>query len=675
MDSENVIHLNACDAFNGHKVHTSTESDPHGMIEETIVTETRRTTEATMKMEHNVQPEIPMTLTQRTQTPSVAYVSEGTMFDQTLSTSSTNTEPISIATGSTQTQPQTLPMPTISQAPPAPPQLPTLPVEIISHSKNSSLEYFTNIIKKEEQNIHKKDEHYTRFEDLKKTDHSKPHITLSASDDSAKLLAELAEMNLLPEPAPEMGYMPKEQTAETTREHISDRIKKLEVSQQTYTDAPSGGVRILPPVIQSNTPQPTVSVTPVPDVYEIPPLKLPNDDLLPRTTQVSNHKHQETTNTFTEILTNLSYTPDPIYRPSAHLDEQVQEPKQNGHRAHSPRPSAEGVAMDKLWTTHKSQDVPKVFDSSVYHTSKNEFAEEKLTRRFATPISESDTDCDTSHRLNRRNSTKETTKLFENKIREFENSPKHDYDLRAPGLVKQIPPMPFQTRPMSVHESPLLDVYLEPGSPPEICYAPRPATLERKHSLVDVIEQTIEKESVHGPSKVLAGAVRMIPPALKREEFASVKQSNETYTNGFHSTNAPDKPQTINGVTQPNTYAEPKPTATTSGYMADSEDTLKRKPALSTSSRSHQESTSKSIKQTKQIFESYSSDNQQSSTWVGTNGNANQNSVPYPVQTLHQESMLEHSNAFKPFTHSHDQSNGSFQKVRIVCSVFIEHAI
>lgn len=635
------------------------------MIEETIVTETHRTTKATMRMEHNIQPDIPLTLSQRTQTPTVSVVSEGTMFNQNLSTSATNTEPTSTANDSTQTPPQTLPKPIVSKAP-----IPeaTTSIDTISHSKNSSLEYFTNIIKQEQQINHNNDENYTRFEDLKKTDHSKPHIPMPPSNDSAKLLAELAEMNLLPEPAPEIGYMPKESSAEAKREQISERIKKLEVSQQTFTDVPSGGVRLLPPVSPVITPQPTVSVTPIPVSCEAQPNNINNEVLLPQTTQVSHHLHQETTKTLSEIVTKMSYTAEPIYRPSAHLDDNQPEPKQNGHRAQSPRPSAEGIAMDKLWTSHKT-DVPKVFDSSVYHTSKNEFAEEKQTRRLVTPISESDTDhryetaSDSSGiRLKRRNSTKETTKLFENKIKEFENSPKHDYDLRAPGLVKQIPPMPLQARPSSVHESPLPDIYLEPGSPPEICYAPRPATLERKLSIVEVIEQTIEKASVNGPSKLLAGAVRMIPPPQKRDEFTTVKPTNGIHSNGWNH----DVPQ-VSYAQSTQAYPEIKPTPPTSGYMADSEDTMKRKPIPTSTRSSYQESKSNSINRSKQIFESYSSDHQQSSTCFSSTypENSVPAETPYTIQQTQNESIFEKTNAFKPFTHSHDQSNGSFQKVGI----------
>lgn len=617
------------------------------MIEETIVTETRRTTEATMRMEHNVQPDIPMTLTQRTQTPTISVVTQGTMFDQKLSTTATNTEHLSTSTDSTQTPPMTLPKPIALDVP----------------TNTNSLQNLTRIINQEENISNKNYEIHTQNK-VPTTDHPKPEILSPVTNSSAKLLAELAEMQIVPEPAPEMGYMPKESTAEIQRENISDRIKKLEVSQQTYADIPPTVVR--PPVEPIVPSQPKESDQPAP-VFN------PYEMLLPQTSQVSHHLHRDTVISQSQVVTKISYTPDPIYRKPAHLDDHQQDLKDtNVIRSHSPRPSAEGIAMDKIWTTHKA-DEPKVFDSSVYHTSKNEFAEEKKMRFPATPISESETDnryesaseCENVIRLKRRNSTKETTQLFEKKIKEFENSPKHDYDLRAPGLVKQIPPMPLQGRSTSVQESPLPDVYLEPGSPPEICYAPRPATLERKQSLVEVMEQTIEKESINGPSKMLAGAVRMIPPPLKREELPTFKQTNGIQSNGWHTSNNQDKPQVA--FAQPTKiYPEVNQIQKSSGYMADTEDTMQRKP--NSASSFHHESTSKSINHTKQIFESFTSDHQQSKTYFSSPlpvNNGSQTEVPCHSIQKQNESTFEQSNAFKPFIHSHHQPNGSFQKVCI----------
>lgn len=70
----------------------------------------------------------------------------------------------------------------------------------------------------------------------------------------------------------------------------------------------------------------------------------------------------------------------------------------------------------------------------------------------------------------RRNSIRETAKAIENKIKEIESS---SYELKAPCLVRDIIPRKHQhvsSRPAS---APLHDINIQPGSPPELCFAPQ----------------------------------------------------------------------------------------------------------------------------------------------------------------------------------------------------------
>lgn len=415
--------------------------------------------------------------------------------------------------------------------------------------------------------------------------------------------------------------------------------------------------------------------------------------------------------------TNQQYftTTEPIMRPQAHISEP--EKQQNGLRSPSPRPSAEGVAMEKLWSSPKStQEHEKQFDSSFYHTSKNEFAEEKIVRKFSS-VSESDTDykyesaseTDTLNLNRRRSSTKETAKMFEEKIKEAENSPRHDYDLKAPGLVKQILPRPQQPdRPKSVQESLLPDIHLEPGSPPEICYAPRTPT--RKQSLAETFEQTIEKNMEKGPTRVLPGAVRMIPPAVVQKEETKateikpiippkpidLQQTIKPIENGsfpFYSScdeklfesqtiqstqqsfvEYPSAPQQPSILKQNQFEAAPnnsgiqqfkqadqikhKPKLV-SGYMADTEDTMYTKTM--TSNKENIETTSK------RIFESYSNHQQ-------TNINPQPSQAPaFIVQQQPTPPPPSTSNKhYRHFTHKHDQKDdetfGQYEKVRL-CAI------
>uniref|UniRef100_A0A182PH82 Ig-like domain-containing protein n=1 Tax=Anopheles epiroticus TaxID=199890 RepID=A0A182PH82_9DIPT len=86
----------------------ASEAKLHGpTTESTIVTETRRTTEATMRMEHKISfPDLPVRFSQRTQTPTVPTVTEGTspITDPSAQqTAGTNTDRVATRSDATQT--------------------------------------------------------------------------------------------------------------------------------------------------------------------------------------------------------------------------------------------------------------------------------------------------------------------------------------------------------------------------------------------------------------------------------------------------------------------------------------------------------------------------------------------------------------------------------------------
>lgn len=115
----------------------------------------------------------------------------------------------------------------------------------------------------------------------------------------------------------------------------------------------------------------------------------------------------------------------------------------------------------------------------------------------------------------RPNSVNETLEKISNKMQEYEQTRwLKDYDLKAPGLVKHATPNVnhlngYKTKDESFAQ-PLLN--MKPGETPEFCYAPR-VTSERKPSLVERIEKSLERELEKGPSKVLPHSVRTIPPS------------------------------------------------------------------------------------------------------------------------------------------------------------------
>lgn len=443
-----------------------------------------------------------------------------------------------------------------------------------------------------------------------------------------------------------------------------------------------GAERNLPPVSQQENIQPSAvcHTTPLQPTPQAPTLQTPTPQAPPpiNAEQIvlppwqQSTTLQENTQTYQQNFV----TTEPILRPQAYISEP--EKQQNGFRSPSPRPSAEGVAMEKLWSSPKPHE--KQFDSSVYHTSKNEFAEEKTIRKFSS-FSESDTDyryesASESEGQRRRGSIKETAKMFEEKIKDLENSPRHDYDLKAPGLVKQILPRPQHDRPKSVQESPLPDIYLEPGSPPEICYAPRTPAFDRKQSLVESFEQTLEKKLEKGPTKVLAGAVRMLPPTIQPSEnkpiipakpvdykpdgsfpfysscderlFESKIIESRTTQQITENSSAPFYGVQPNEQTKvPDNKHKPK---MVSGYMADTEDTTYNN-TLTTANKENIE--------TKRTFESYSKQTNVQHTTVQPSQSNEQPNLP--------------NKHYRHFTHKHDQKDetfGQYEKVRL-CDEFL----
>lgn len=263
-------------------------------------------------------------------------------------------------------------------------------------------------------------------------------------------------LNLTPGPPPEIGYAPETSavTATDTKNDnkmsyhsISDRVKLLENSLAECHEPPAGGQKVFPCV--QNVAQSTQSYT------------------------------ETMTKTINEIPA-LSHTPEPIYRRASNVSV----------RSLSPRPSAEGIQMEKSWTTPSPVSYGNYFESN-----------EQL----------------------RQNSIRETTKAIENRIKEYDHHPSNEYELKAPSLVKFITPI-----------APAKDFNLEPGTPPEMCYAARPA-IEKRTSMVETIERSLEKDLERGPSKVLPCSVRTMPPSPQNVPRLSPSPIKTIKPNEWHS--------------------------------------------------------------------------------------------------------------------------------------------
>nr|CAD7455194.1 unnamed protein product [Timema tahoe] len=90
--------------------------------------------------------------------------------------------------------------------------------------------------------------------------------------------------------------------------------------------------------------------------------------------------------------------------------------------------------------------------------------------------------------------------------------PKVDFELKAPPVRKDT-----SSRSASIQQVVQEEIYLEPGPPPEMGYAP-PVPQGRRQSYVETIEQDLERSLEKEPTKHLVGSVRTMPPPPQREK-------------------------------------------------------------------------------------------------------------------------------------------------------------
>lgn len=440
--------------------------------------ETTRTTSQTMRMEHKTNfPDLPITFSQRTQTPTIPLKNEGTMVDHELKRE-TKSQTESTQTQSEPQRPtaplaQSIPFPFID----TPDSSSVQPPEPI---KKSALEFFESNLK----NLPAlQDEKYTRYEDLVKGNKTYVHKQNVVKDQfHSKLNEDLSYFNLVPEPPPEMGFMPKVQ--QTQPERIVEKVKKLEEVHQTNETPLSGTV--FPQNYKKEEKfekkefSSTKTVSTSPFVQQKPTTPLPHR---PYTPQMNRDK---------------LFTPDP-----------------NLTRSASPKPSMEAVNMEKLWSSskikspepysqqHQQQNFSHEQKSSfvAYSSSQQSFSQQHeslpSTEHFV-PIQPYNVEPQNQEEMPKA-SIKDTKSFFEQRIKQ-EEVKSLPTDLKAPGLVRQF------AKPMV----PLIPLDIEPGSPPEMCYAPKPV-YERKQSYVEKIEKTLEQNIEKEPERVPRGGVRIFP--------------------------------------------------------------------------------------------------------------------------------------------------------------------
>lgn len=170
--------------------------------------------------------------------------------------------------------------------------------------------------------------------------------------------------NLTPEPPPEMGFIPKPEKVvserKSRREDISEKVKRLEEFHKVSSpvDIPSGGVRLFPivfpkpetPVEQKQEIKETKKVETERTIETLPPLSWLIDEPVKKEEKIETVRKQEIYEEKFEkkVQSPPAWTVKP-FSPVPKND-RVQFLQQEA-RPVSPRPSAEGLAMEKLWAT------------------------------------------------------------------------------------------------------------------------------------------------------------------------------------------------------------------------------------------------------------------------------------------------------------------------------------
>ncbi|KAH8272384.1 hypothetical protein KR018_001100 [Drosophila ironensis] len=462
---------------NNQQTVVSSENDLHGLSESKVITEHRCTTEATMRLEHKSNYLDLPGLSSRPKTPTCTAT-------DTANTSMDGTDQTDLMQASSYRIPPPVPpkpcapvvASTFEQAPfeiqPQPAQQQAPQMETLSRTRY-------------EQSENKSSVSSSSFDYFKKIDEEsitlrpkplafKPLETLVRQPKAQTLAEELRSLNLVPGDAPKFLYSPKTERSEPKVPLISEKIKIL-AEVQPKDPPPQGGVPVFPQ-----------------------PLTV----------------HHETTIT---KQVNVEYG-QPIVRPAAVLAT----PAQQNPRAPSPKPSAEGVAMSRLWT-------PSGVGATPIYTSDATEPKPVQTSKLATPTP-----------------TKE---------------------LNAPFLVNQI------AKSIPVNHTVNVDVLLEPGTPPEICFAPKTEQLSHSTSLVEKMEHKLEQNSSQRSSKGLPQAVptltptyRPPPPVLPTRlgAYESEYESDRYKYSGSES-DADQRPQQAGASTQATSFKS-------SGYTADTEE-------------------------------------------------------------------------------------------------------
>jgi len=220
-------------------------------------------------------------------------------------------------------------------------------VENSSITKKSALQFFKNVI--EDNKVEKSSNHSNiasspgpyrkespvgKFDAKNFSSSETYNIEENVSNNSFKQFND-TEVILEPGPPPTFDYMPRAQTLK--KDQMTERLKRLSTNQKLLSpeQIPSGAVRIFPDVTSEKKQEITEEICVKKEVIES---RVSGDTL-----------HQNYSNTSYASPSQTSEYHTPLLRPRADIEV----------RPGSPRPSAEAISMEKLWTKSHSHQVQK----------------------------------------------------------------------------------------------------------------------------------------------------------------------------------------------------------------------------------------------------------------------------------------------------------------------------
>ncbi|CAK9797379.1 TTN [Anthophora quadrimaculata] len=185
---------------------------------------------------------------------------------------------------------------------------------------------------------------------------SKTESKMESKSESSEILME--SFNLMPEPPPEIGYMPKPEEVKKKRPEVSIKAKQLQESfdkSLSPIDAPIGGVKIFPSpspkIIETPKVAPTFSRPP-------PPFELEKKEVIEEPCVKKDiHEKKDYLSSIRVTSPTRPWSSSSDFETRSHVSTDLSEYRchsaasshQEILRSSSPRPSADGLAMEKSW--------------------------------------------------------------------------------------------------------------------------------------------------------------------------------------------------------------------------------------------------------------------------------------------------------------------------------------